>query len=422
MTEQALTGKAFTEQALTGTALTRKAPSLSTLFLSTLFLSTLYLSPVFAEGVSLDHVPAMPKGTVLFPAEQMFGGRGKIGGFALKPSKYGVYRDDRVWFAGPNGKWPKHEAIYFRYKKVPGIPFCGTYLLILGDLSSYSTMTFWIKGKRGGETFEIGVNDTISNKREDAVLVGSIYRYLPGGVTTEWQQVVIPLEDFFGPDLSRVYSIVFNYNEEGAGELWVDGLEFHTGLLVDRDAQIRSQGYLLVDNFDHSDLNLLGRKTNAYKRLPSVCIFTRVPDARHGPTGRGLRVEYHKEAGGWCGYYSLLNQIDGDYFDLTPYKAVTFLVRGVRGGESFEIGMADKNWLTIGDSVKAGPIEKYLPGGVTTDWQQVVIPLGDFGKLDFTQMGSFVVNFHKGGHGIVHLDVLTLIRKTEEEILKEWED
>ena len=380
------------------------------------------LATVCAEGVSLDQVPALPEKTPLFAAEQQFGRRGKIGGFALKPCKYAAYEDEKVYFPGEHGELPPHESIHIRYRKVPGIPFVGTYIILLGDLSQYSTITFWIKGRRGGETFEVGLNDTISNKREDAVFVGSICRYLPGGVTTEWQRVVVPTGDFFGPDLSRVYSLVFNYNEEGDGEFWIDGLRFHKPLLADREAEVKSQGYLLLDNFDHCDLNLLGRKTNAFKRLPSVCLHTRVPEARHGPAGRGLRLDYRKEAGGWCGYYTLMNQIDGEYFDATPYKAVSFMVRGERGGETFEIGMADKNWQTIGDSVKAGAIEKYLPRGVTTDWQEVVIPLADFGKLDFPQMGSFVINFHKAGHGVVDLDDVMLIRKTEEEILAEWDD
>jgi len=380
-------------------------------------------SPAWAaDGVSLEQVSPLPERTVLFPAERQFGFRGKVGGFALAPSRYGVYHDDAVWFPGPGGDEPPHPSIHFRYRKAPGISFCGTYVIILGDLSRYSAMTFWIKGKRGGETFEIGLNDTVSNKREDAVFVGSIHRYLPRGVTTEWQKVVIPMGDFFGPDLSRVYSLVFHYNEEGSGEIWIDGLLFHAAALANREADEHAQGYLVLDNFDHSDLNLLGCKTNAYKRLPSVCKHRRTPEGRHGPAGRGLELEYRKEAGGWCGYYTLLNQIDGEYFDLAPYKAVSFVVRGSQGGESFEIGMADKNWLTIGDSVKAGPVERYLPRGVTTEWQEVVIPLEDFGKLDFAQMGSWVINFHKAASGVVYVDDLILVRKTEEEILQEWGD
>lgn len=140
-----------------------------------------------------------------------------------------------------------------------------------------------------------------------------------------------------------------------------------------------------------------------------------------GDHGRSLKLDFDKRPTGWCGYYTLLNQIDGAYYDLSPYKEVRFWVRGARGGENFEIGMADRSWLTIGDSVKAGEIGKYLPKGVTTDWQEVVIPLKDFGKLDWTQMGSFVINFHRPGEGTIFLDDLRFIRKTEEDLIEEWE-
>jgi len=369
------------------------------------------------EAVALTNVPPLPEGTHLSQGEIKFGGRGRVGGYALAPSRYGVYEDAKVRRPGSKSQ----GAIFFRYRKMPDPSFCGGYILVLGNLSEYATMTFWIKGAKGGETFELGLNDTISNRREDAVLSGSIYRYLPQGVTTEWQQVKVPLEDFFGSDLSRIYSIVFNFNEEGEGAFWIDDVEFHRQPLVDREAEILKKGELLLDNFDHSNLNLLGRKANAYKRLPSVCKFSRVESPRMGDHGRSLKLDFDKRPTGWCGYYTLLNQIDGAYYDLSPYKEVRFWVRGARGGENFEIGMADRSWLTIGDSVKAGEIGKYLPKGVTTDWQEVVIPLKDFGKLDWTQMGSFVINFHKPGAGTIFLDDLRFIRKTEEDLIQEWE-
>ena len=376
------------------------------------------LAALAAEGVSLREVPPLPEGTVLFEAEERFAQRGRFGGYAMKPSKYGVYPDRKTHMEG------SEEGMFFRYRKMADPSFCGAYVILLANLSGYSTMTFWVKGAKGGEAFELGLNDTISNKREDAVIAGSIYRYLPKGPTTEWQKVAVPLGDFFGADLSRVYSLVFSFNEEGEGAFWVDRLAFHEEAFVDRQSEIQAKGELLLDDFDHSNLNLLGRKANAYKRLPSVCEFTRVISKR-GPVGqvnRALRLDFDKKSSGWCGYYTLLNQIDGDYFDLTPYKEVRFWVRGEKGGETFEIGMADRSWLTIGDSVKAGMVERYLPKGVTTGWQEVVIPLADFGKLDWGQMGSFVINFPKPGVGTLYLDDLRFIRKTEKDLLKEWDE
>ena len=375
--------------------------TLHTLTLS--FLSLVFCFSTHAETVSLQDLPPLPPGTFLTSEEQSFGFRGRIGGFKLEPSRYGAYLDHAVFY--PEGK--DQESIKYMYDRRGEEEFVGTYLIMMADLSKYKTMTFYIKGDKGRETFEIGLNDVISNKREDAVFIGSIYRYLPKGVTTEWQRVVIPLSDWFGPDLSKVYSLVFHYNEIGQGAFWIDEVTFHTEQMVDRDAEIEKQEYLLLDDFDHNDINLLGRKTNTYKKLPSVCRFSRTSNARWGSEGRSLKLDYVKEGTGWCGYYTLLNQIDGDYFDLSWYDKMSFRVRGEKGGEEFEVGMADRNWLTIGDSVKAGSVQKYLPGGVTTEWQEVVIPLADFGALDFSQMGSFVLNFYKKQKGTVYVDDLT---------------
>jgi len=113
--------------------------------------------------------------------------------------------------------------------------------------------------------------------------------------------------------------------------------------------------------------------------------------------------------------------VDGDYFDLSGYKSVSFWVKGARGGEDFEIGMADKNWLNIGDSLKVGSVNDYLEVGITTDWQEVTIPLEDFGKLDLTLMGSFVINFHKKGDSVVFIDDLRFNKKSEEDLLEDWD-
>jgi len=192
-------------------------------------------------------------------------------------------------------------------------------------------------------------------------------------------------------------------------------------MLVGREFDIENQGYLLLDDFDHSLLNLLGRKTNAYKKLPSVCRHSLTTEEKYEGAG-SLKLDFVKKGSGWCGYYSLLNQVDGKFYDLSMFKSVSFMVKGKDGEEIFEIGMADRNWVIIGDSLKAGPVTKYLPGGVTKVWQEVIIPLEDFGALDFTDMGSFVINFHKVGKGAIYIDNLKFLKKTEEDMLKEWEE
>jgi len=375
------------------------------LFFIIFFIST----AAYAATATIEQLPKLPEGTALFESEKTFGRRGKLGGFALKPSKYGIFYDDK-----------QGGAIKMMYLKPNDKTFCGTYVILMADLSNYASLTFMVKGKTGNEAFEIGLNDTISNKREDAVMVGSIYRYLPEGATTEWQKVVISLADFYGSDMHKVYSLIFHYNEIGTGAFWIKDIQFHTEHLFNIEDEIYKKGYLLLDNFDHNDLNLLGRKTNTYKKLPSICESERAEDAFLGGKERALKLIYDKQSTGWAGYFTLLNQIDGEYFDLSKYKDVSFMIKGAKGGETFQIGMADRNWINIGDSLKAGQIEDFLPGGVTTDWKEVTIPLSKFGSLDFTQMGSFVIDFNKKQKGVIYIDNLRFTLKTKEELLAGW--
>lgn len=376
-------------------------------------ISCLLSSIVFADdGAPLNDLPPLPKDTKLFASEQQFGYRGKIGCFVLPPSVVGAYFDKKVFYEGDK---TDNQSMKIMYNKRDKKSFCGAYIIMLADMSGYKTMTFLIKGQKGGESFEIGMNDVISNKREDAVYVGAINRYLPGGITKDWQRVKIPLSDFYGPDISKIYSLALHFNDINQGAFWIDEIRFYKEdpVIRERAEDIKEKKYFILDDFDASDVNLLGRKTNAYKKLPSVCVFERTDEEHYGPAGRALKLVYKKESTGWCGYYTLLNQIDGEYYDLRPYKAVSFMVKGKGGTEEFEMGMADKNWVIIGDSLKAGSVKKYLPKGVAKQWQEVVIPLEDFGLLDFSEMGSFVINFYEKGEGTIYIDDLKFYLKEE---------
>ncbi len=351
--------------------------------------------------------------------------RGKMSVYQHKPSTAKVQRDETVGYRPKRDKIANDRKFA---KKLKGVrsgserisyvrakgSFSGAYLMVVGDVSKYDSLTFLVKGRRGGEIFEIGLNDFVSHSREDSVKIGSIHRYLPKGVTKNWQVVKIPLSDFHGVDFTKVISLVFMFNEVGVGEFWIDELRFSTDKLINWDLADKKNTDLVLDNFDHSDLNLLGRKATTYKKLPSIAVAKRSEKPRVGSKGRSLRLDYSKRPEGWCGYYTLLNQVDGDYFDLSPYGTLSFMVRGERGGEDFELGMADKRLLDIGDSNKAGQIGDFLEGGVTTKWKEVKIPLKAFerqGPLDFSTMGSFVLNFNVAGRGVVYIDNLKFIRR-----------
>ncbi len=175
---------------------------------------------------------------------------------------------------------------------------------------------------------------------------------------------------------------------------------------------------LLVDDFEGAS-NKVGGRSNAYVMAPSRALALQTDkDVKGG--AKALMLKYDKKAkggpydsGGWCGYYTLL-KVGPKYFDATPYQSITFWVKGAAGGENFALGLADKHWDEIGDSVKSEEITKYLPEGkITTEWQKATVPLSAF-MLEMKELASVAVCFEGSvlpggeGKGTVYLDDLSL--------------
>ena len=100
------------------------------------------------------------------------------------------------------------------------------------DASDYTYFSFWVKGKDGGEDFEVKFADENWIKLEDSVPVGSIKNFLSNGVTQEWQEVLIPLRSIKEEDhafqLNELGGVVFNFipQEEGDITIYIDDMSF----------------------------------------------------------------------------------------------------------------------------------------------------------------------------------------------------
>jgi len=176
---------------------------------------------------------------------------------------------------------------------------------------------------------------------------------------------------------------------------------------------------LLVDNFNKNS-NVLGGRTSVYQKAPSRALAVQTPSEYYGPGGKSLMLKYDKRGaggpygmGGWCGYYTILKK-GSKYFDATGYKNLVFYVKGSRGGENFKLGMADRHWDRVGDSVKSEDIGTYLPAGkITAEWQKATVPLGAF-FLDHKEVASIAICFETdcfpggAGRGTVYVDQLML--------------
>lgn len=175
---------------------------------------------------------------------------------------------------------------------------------------------------------------------------------------------------------------------------------------------------LAIDDFE-SGSNKLNGHSNAYVQEPSRALQMRTKDVAHGGTS-SLMLKYDKKSkggpydgGGWCGYYTQVKS-GRQYFDASGYTKLMFWVKGAQGDESFMVGVADRHWDEVGDSVKSEPIGKYLPAGkVTTDWQLATIPLAAF-FVDAKELATIAICFEGAcfptgeGKGTIYLDDLTL--------------
>jgi hypothetical protein len=172
-----------------------------------------------------------------------------------------------------------------------------------------------------------------------------------------------------------------------------------------------------IETFDSPAIQMSG-KGGTYQKEPSRAMAITSESQRRGESGRSLMVKYDKKGeggpynkGGWCGYYLRLKRGE-TYFDASSYTTLRLWVRGETGGENFMIGLADKHWEQLDDSLKSDPIVRYLPaGGVTTEWQEAVIPLDVF-PLALNQLANVVVAFEGdcfpggAGQGTVYIDDL----------------
>ena len=171
----------------------------------------------------------------------------------------------------------------------------------------------------------------------------------------------------------------------------------------------------VIDDFEEQTANKIGGHSKAYVMAPSKSLAIVVGEGAHGGA-KALMIKYDKkdkggpyDGGGWCGSYTLLKS-GPRYFDATPYQSLTFWVKGASGNENFMVGLADKHWDEVGDSVKSEEIGKYIPSGkLTTEWQKATIPLSTF-MLEKKELASIAVCFEGSlfpdgaGTGTVYVD------------------
>lgn len=178
--------------------------------------------------------------------------------------------------------------------------------------------------------------------------------------------------------------------------------------------------YLRIWNFDEGITSDQGGFFNHYVNSDSTAGTYLNDTLYRGDGGRSWEITATKTDSGFCGaWLHLFPTRDAPerrrYLDAGDYTHLSFWARGERGGEQVTVQMADRSWIDKEDSAPCDPLQTYLPSGITTDWQEVVIPLEDFSGLDHTELGGLTFNFTAEGTHKIYIDDVYL--KKDEKIV-----
>lgn len=182
-----------------------------------------------------------------------------------------------------------------------------------------------------------------------------------------------------------------------------------TSVLVLAATPARADGPVLpIADFDYGQ-NRVGGFHGSFHRLPSTARTLRVGGG-HRPNGYALRVTATRAADGFAGAFVSFydhRAATRTYVDGEPYDVLSFWVRGAIGGEELTVRIADEQWLARDDAFTVGPIRDFLPAGVTTSWQQVVVPLAPL-PLDLRRLAALSLSFDVAGSYTVYVDDVSL--------------
>jgi len=131
--------------------------------------------------------------------------------------------------------------------------------------------------------------------------------------------------------------------------------------------------------FPHVEVGPIVFRTYANNGEAQYLVADRTPE--YGPDGyaRILLKTYGRTVEESCGWVAFF--IRGT--DFSDHRELRFLIRGERGGERIGVKAKDARGVEVSLILN----EHYLrKGGITTDWQEAIVPLEDFGNVDFGLM------------------------------------
>lgn len=180
-------------------------------------------------------------------------------------------------------------------------------------------------------------------------------------------------------------------------------------LLLPCAARCASEKRRVIWSFDHTLTNTLGGLYNSFSGEPSWARTYLDPDIHLSGSRHSLRITAHREWKGFCGVWlNFYSSSTHRYFDARPYPYLTFWIKGQKPGGNMDIKIVDAQGELKEDTLATRPLHAYLPQGITTLWQKVIVPLSDFPETDPSSLARLVLIFPIPGDFQIYLGDVAL--------------
>ncbi|MCM8766086.1 MAG: hypothetical protein NC920_04495, partial [Candidatus Omnitrophica bacterium] len=283
------------------------------------------------------------------------------------------------------------------------------------NVSAYTHIRIWAKGKDGGEKFKVELADVYFNWQDPSSyshLKGVEITTLPGfetGLSTTYQEIIIPLSLFAGVDLTHLMQV---------------------NIVID---QAPTSGTIYIDYIRFTDTPLPSPTPSPSPTPPGLPIYDDFNDGRLGPNLGGvagfmgsvghsdsyqfnsanayegsyaLKFTLGIPSGGWAGYFDQWTTAR----DVSSYTDIRMWLKGYNGGEKFKVELSDSDFDRSDPSTYSHlhgvniTVVPNFANGLTTAYQELVIPLSTFTGVDMRKLKQINLVFDKAGSHTIYLD------------------
>ncbi len=266
------------------------------------------------------------------------------------------------------------QALSLKYDVTRRDSYAGLWSQLQGiSLEDFDQLSMKVRVIAGSGKFTVGLKNS---KMVEAKVPVNIYLSSPDHLG--WQELIVPLAAFKDVgDFSSMAVLSISFTEAGRsakGEIIVDEIKFQKGL-----------NYIPIADFEQLETgkNRLAQKNWVFMR-GAAAISANIDAFRASePGGRSMRISYGGTigldlGGGDFSYAAWAAGLGG--VDASGARYLKFKIKGQKGGEKPNL------YLNDGTTRKCIDLEKYSP--VTTQWQEVFIPLDAFAQqgIDLTHV------------------------------------